>query len=74
MTVHPDALGMVMRLYVPALTRLPATSTSLLKLILVEALAPVRQILPSGTSSPQIFRFFTPGLLYSTLTSAGPSR
>src|SRR2546425_11066948 len=47
--------------------------TSLLSVTLVAALAPVRHTWPQGTRLPQILRFFTPGLLYSTVISVRPA-
>src|SRR5262249_4759732 len=52
---------------------LPATVASLLHVILVAALAPVRQSLSYGSRPPQILRPRTAGLEYSTEISVIPT-
>ena len=73
MTVQAPFAGIVKRAYVPAGTGLSAKVTSLLKVILVAVLAPVRHILSNGTRPSQILRPLTPGQLYSTVTSVRPT-
>jgi len=61
------SVGIVKMAYVPLGSVSPLIRISPEVFRKVALLAPVRQISLYGTSSPQIFRFFTPGLLYYTL-------
>src|SRR5437899_1446093 len=73
MTVQVVFPGMVKIAYVAGGTALPAIITSLLKVILVAVLAPVRQSLSYGTRSPKTLRPRTAGLEYSSEISVNPA-
>src|SRR5688500_17906422 len=73
-TVHCALPGTMNTAYEPAFTAAPPNVKSLLAVSFVAWFAPARQTLSYGTRSPQIFRFFTAGLEYSSAKSVTPTR
>src|ERR1041385_2151095 len=55
-SVHSAGPGIAQRLYLPAGGRCPATSTSLVTVIVVASSAPRHHTLPQGTSAPNSLR------------------
>ena len=71
--VQSLAVGIENNAYFPGANFLSPMVNSSLKAIVVQSLAPVRQILSKGTSAPKIFRPRANGRAYATFISVLPN-